>query len=390
MLYIDPDLHNPKINGIPLIVDNRINPSIAINKDDLVAENGILIEKFDDGTIKFSLNQDIQSGDNRFTNIQQIDFMSNLPSVLFKYLNALFDGMEDTVFYTVDYSLHKNRDSISPSVVNQFDLNGNAGIPYDGIPFGHINVNAEIKSIEYEKGQGLLFNFNNSNDNVYSIVISLYDDFSSVVGSFSTSKNEYFISFDDFESGTYYWRVSSIKKSTLEKSFYEYGSVVFTWHEPPYSTDCCPKNLTGPSSDFNIQTSADSVYFYNYNTDSSYSSFSDREWILFSSNFGGDYGGPEVRYLNVSWSRKDNKYMYASNEITLVFYNGWDGGANSNFYGSDDGSTWVLIKELNISNYWSGTYTFQLNAPAKYKYFKISTGSSDYGGYCSLRKIEVS
>ena len=51
MIYIDPDLHNPKINGVPLLVDNRINPSIAISKDDLVASDGIFIEKFDDGTI---------------------------------------------------------------------------------------------------------------------------------------------------------------------------------------------------------------------------------------------------------------------------------------------------------------------------------------------------
>lgn len=232
MIYIDPDLHNPKINGVPLLVDNRINPSIAISKDDLVASDGIFIEKFDDGTIQISADVNTSQGESKYTTIQSIDFMSNLPSVLFKYLNALFDGIGTKLYYVRDYSLDKKRDEIKPSVLYEFDSSGNPGIINEDIPSGNVIVSASVKDSDYEDGQGVLFNITKEQDCIYNITIATDSEFESVVLASSTGKNTCFVSLDNFQSGTYYWRVRSINKNNFVKSEYTSGSFNFVWQEP--------------------------------------------------------------------------------------------------------------------------------------------------------------
>ena len=54
MLIIDPNLHNPTINGMQLIVNNRINPKIALAQEDIYGADGVIVEKFQDGTIMIS------------------------------------------------------------------------------------------------------------------------------------------------------------------------------------------------------------------------------------------------------------------------------------------------------------------------------------------------
>ena len=117
MLIIDPNLHNPKINGVELIVNNRINPQLAISKEDILAGDGVVVEKFEDGTIKISVRKDGQDTEssNKFLGLYEIDFMNFLPSVLYKFLNPLFSGMTETVFYAVDHSVRRNTSEFKPA-----------------------------------------------------------------------------------------------------------------------------------------------------------------------------------------------------------------------------------------------------------------------------------
>ena len=42
MLIIDPNLHNPTINGMQLIVNNRIKPKIALAQEDIYGSDGVI------------------------------------------------------------------------------------------------------------------------------------------------------------------------------------------------------------------------------------------------------------------------------------------------------------------------------------------------------------
>jgi hypothetical protein len=127
MLIIDPNLHNPTINGMQLIVNNRINPQIALAQEDIYGADGIVVEKFQDGTIVISADIDsINDGKyKKYVNIYEIDFMKNLPSVLYKFLNSLFSGINVDIFYSNDYSLSRSVKSFTPSGIYRYDINGN-------------------------------------------------------------------------------------------------------------------------------------------------------------------------------------------------------------------------------------------------------------------------
>lgn len=127
MLIIDPNLHNPIINGIKLIVNNRINPRLALAAEDIYGENGVVIEKFQDGTIKISADIDtINRGEYyKFLTIKDIDFMNNLPSTVYKFLNSLFSGIDEKIFYVKDFSVKRDTTLFKTSPIYRFDINGN-------------------------------------------------------------------------------------------------------------------------------------------------------------------------------------------------------------------------------------------------------------------------
>ena len=52
---------------------------------------------------------------NKFLGLYEIDFMNFLPSVLYKFLNPLFSGMTETVFYAVDHSVRRNTSEFKPA-----------------------------------------------------------------------------------------------------------------------------------------------------------------------------------------------------------------------------------------------------------------------------------
>ena len=127
MLIIDPNLHNPVINGVELIVNNRINPQLALAAEDIYGENGVVIEKFQDGTIRISADIDTISGGEyrKFLTIKDIDFMNNLPSTVYKFLNSLFSGIDENIFYVKDFSVKRDTTLFRTSPAYRFDIDGN-------------------------------------------------------------------------------------------------------------------------------------------------------------------------------------------------------------------------------------------------------------------------
>lgn len=395
MLYIDPDLHNPKVNGIPLMVGDRINPEIAINKDDLVAAEGIIIDKFSDGTIRISADiSGASTGEgDKYINIWDIDFMSTLPSVLFRFLNALFDGLEAEVFFYRDHSISKTRRDFVPSYFCQFDVSGDAASYPEEETFGEINVTAELKGINYSDadsgflGQGVLISMNNNGNYLYSVLIASDSGFTTILKSITTSKNKVFVSFNDYASGTYYWYVRATDKQTITKSDPESGSFNFTWQEPPYTTNCCPRNLTGPTQDFTISYSGGDWYAYDDNWENCASQ--QLLWIFFSSNYGGYYDPSMSGPSTIVWSRADGKKMLASSSVTLTFDTALNGACNCYLEGPDNGTDWTVIQNLIPSSYWTDVHNFTINNVTPYTYLRIRTGQGDYGNWNSLKKIEV-
>lgn len=236
MLYIDPNLHNPKVNGVPLIVNNRINPDIAINRDDIVSGDGVIIDKYPDGSIKISANVSgiVASDSDKYLNVFDIDFMSSLPSVLFKYLVVLFDGLDVDVFFVRDYSVTKNRTSISPGVRCSFDVNG-VQKQYESDEYvGQTICSAELLSNSSENGQGLFMTFEENPRMCHYIKIYRGNsvDEENVLVESNIFSNYYFKSFDNFATGDYLWTATDIDRYTFDKKEPAQGVVSFEWEQP--------------------------------------------------------------------------------------------------------------------------------------------------------------
>lgn len=241
MLYIDPNLHNPKVNGIPLLVGGRINPALAVAGEDLIAADGIVIDRYQDGTIKISADVgSASSGDSdKYVNVWDIDFLSTLPSALFRYLNVFFDSASAEFFIYRDHSKARKTYNFETSPFFQFDVSGNHGeFPVEE-RFDAIQVTVETKDVYYintethDSGQGILIELQQDDRYVYNVDISADSGFSSINKSIMTTKNNIFVSFDDYASGMYYWRVMATDKTTFMKSEYALGSVNFVWQQPP-------------------------------------------------------------------------------------------------------------------------------------------------------------
>jgi hypothetical protein len=310
MLYIDPNLHNPKINGIPLIVDNRINPDIAINRDDIVAGDGIVIDKYPDGSIKISANVNgIVSGDSdKYTDIWNIDFMSSLPSVLFKYLVTLFDGLDVEVFFVRDYSLSKHNKDLSPGASCSFDVNGLQKSGEHDLITGQTVCSVELLDNNSELGQGVYFTFEDNPQLLHDVEIYRSNSSSNYINVFRSTifSNNYFKSFDKINSGEYYWTVTDTDRYTFEKREPAFGFIDFTWEEPKWPEYAAPKNMS--SNEFAEWIVSDS---YTYNANDSYLAFTDNANEYCS--IYGSYDSPAW----ISWKNKENKVLIRTIEITL-------------------------------------------------------------------------
>lgn len=370
MLYIDPNLHNPKVNGVPLIVNNRINPDIAINRDDIVAGDGVVIDRYPDGSIKISANVNgIITGDSdKYLDVWDIDFMSSLPSVLFKYLVTLFDGLGVDVFFVRDYKVAKNRTSIYPGTSCSFDVNGIQKQYEQDVYLGQTICSVELLDNSNEIGQGLYITFEENPRICHHVKIYRGNsiDENNVLIESNVCLNYYFKSFDNFASGDYLWIVTDIDRYTFDKREPVQGVVSFEWEQSPYPYDASPTNMTSNENSEWI-VSGSSVYsgqevFNVFNNDDN----------VFHTNSSYEHW--------VSWRNKNKKVKIGRISITSSDDSYWSSSLSSlRFEGSDDGQTWTEISILN-AEYGSATKNeFLIQNSRPYYYHRLySLSPSSY------------
>ena len=355
MLIIDPNLHNPTINGIQLIVNNRINPQIALAQEDIYGADGIVVEKFQDGTIMISADIDsINDGEyKKYVNIYEIDFMKNLPSVLYKFLNSLFSGIDIDIFYSNDYSLSKNVKSFTPSGLYRYDVNGdNEQIEEEY--FGNVSVVVNI--IETEHEQFLSFEFDD--DYVHEVETSYDEDFLNIIEKKIFAGNLIKIQLYDYNSGTIYWRARGFDRKSFMKTYYESGSLDFVEEGYQYPYEASPLNISSNNDgDWTVNQSSvlQSQYGYfafNENGNVFHSNTNQPHWI--------------------SWMNNNRKVLIGKISITSSDDSAWSSSLNSlKLQGSDDGSTWVDIQTLNGQYGSATTHEFTINNRIPYYYHRL-------------------
>ena len=274
----------------------------------------------------------------KYFGVWEIDFMTALPSESFKYYNPLYDGLNTNVFFMQLFDLTRNVSNYKPAIAYQFDKDGNVAEYPEEETFAPIEATVEMQTIEdlSAGGQGPVFYFEQNTNYVYTLAIATDQNFQNIIFEKITGKTKLFISYNNMDSGTYYWRVFVTDKSTLLKSQYTIGSFEFTYAEPPTSDSCCPKNLTSAyiedleNTEFIIGTNMQYWVFYEYyNPEYDYwepiqktVTGSEAAWPFFAdvNNYNWACGGC-VPYMSngsyVSWTRRDGLKMVADKHIRL-------------------------------------------------------------------------
>ena len=229
----------------------------------------------------------------------------------------------------------------------------------------------------------------NKKDYLFTYVIAKDPQYTEIVYEKMTSKDEHFISFNNFDSGKYYWRVHGTNKTTLTKTNYLTGYVDFVYQQPPTTESCCPKNLTSDpaanpeTAEFIIDTDA-STWVYDQYGERSISG-SECAWGFFWNNWGncGPWSSPPPYFSSnqtVSWHRTDNLKMIANSHVRILFGSCY-GPCTCYFEGSENGTTWTTIATMPCDNW---DYTYTLTQQAVYTYFRIRVGSDT-----KIKRIEV-
>lgn len=228
-------------------------------------------------------------------------------------------------------------------------------------------------------------------DYLFTYVIAKDPQYTEIIYEKLTSKDNLFISFNDFKTGKYYWRVHGTNKTTLTKTNYFTGQIDFVWQQPPTTDKCCPIGLTSdPALDENSEYIVDTditAYMWNPETGQQRNATgSEVAWMYFRQNLtnclpntmGLPYCGNN-QY--VSWYRRDNLKMIADKHVRLISGSCYCYESLYYFEGSDNGSSWTTIAEINVTDY---DYTYLLTQPVVYSYFRIRMGRDQ-----KLKGIEV-
>lgn len=386
-LIIDAELFNPKVNNKDLLTGSRINPEIGLASQDLAEGDNITIEKTADGRLRISASvPDAGVSYTIFSETQKEEFLKNLPSRYFCYLSTLFSGIDINLEKINLYYVDKSQDVIkSPPEGFSYDINGDVSFTPPDTSLGEVNATMELKDNSYENGQGGLFTINTDIDRVYyTLQISKSEEFSDLLLEKNGVQKEFFVSFGDFETGDYFWRLKIIDISNLHASLWTSGNFSFTWEEPPYADVACPSGLTSSTSDpawvFNVAG-------WNRNVSEA--------WNLFSSS-----GFPQYSYNSyfqngenyyISWTRSDGKKLLAKSGCSFMFEPSGP-GAPRNFWieGSNDGNIWETIFSQEITNqYQSNPYTYSFSNDIPYTYLRVRFDNSYSGPYSYVNKIEV-
>ena len=227
-------------------------------------------------------------------------------------------------------------------------------------------------------------------DYLFTYVIAKDPQYSEIIYEKMTSKDNHFISFNDFKTGKYYWRVHGTNKTTLTKTNYLSGQIDFVWQQPPTTYNCCPIGLkSDPNADENSEYIVDTDIEAWMRDPETYqqrsATGSEVAWMYFReslTNCMPNTMGLPYCYNNryVSWTRRDGLKMIADKHVRIIsgqcYYD-----SLYYFEGSNNGSSWTTITEIRVDDY---DYTYMLTQPAVYKYFRIRMGQDQ-----KLKGIEV-
>ena len=371
MLIIDPNLHNPTINGMQLIVNNRINPKIALAQEDIYGSDGVIVEKFQDGTIMISADiSSINDGEyKKYVNIYEIDFMKNLPSVLYKFLNPLFSGVNVGIFYSNNYSLSKNVKSFMPSGSYKYDINGNVE-QIEEEYFGNVSVVSNLNETEYE--QFLSFEFNDNY--VHEVETSYDEDFLNVIEKKTFAGNLIEIQLQDYNSGMIYWRARGFDRKSFIKTYYEYGSFDFVKKEYQYPYEASPLNISS-NNDGDWTVDQSSFYDGQYG----YFAFNENDSV-FHSNTNQPHW--------ISWKNNNRRVLIGKISITSSNDSYWSSSLSSlKLQGSDNGSMWTDIQTLNGQYGSATTHEFVINNKTPYYYHRLYSLSPN--SYMTIKFIRA-
>lgn len=337
----------------------------------------------------------------KYFGVWEIDFMTVLPSESFKYYNPLYDGLNTNIFFIQLFDLTRNINVYKPAIAYQFDKDGNVAEYPEEETFDPIEATVEMQTVEdlFAGGQGPVFYFEQNNNYIYTLVIATDQNFQNIIFEKITGKSRLFISYNNMESGTYYWRVFATNKSTLLKSQYTIGSFEFTFAEPPTSDVCCPKNLTieynsdPENTEFILDTNISFSYMQEY-YEPAYDDWyirdvtlSGREaaWAFFANVNSYNWPCPGcVPYFPngsyVSWTRRDGLKMVADKQVRMRISDCYVNSIFA-FEGSENGTVWTEIARIQTN---SNDYTYQLTQRAVFTHFRIRSLCDT-----KLRKIEV-
>ena len=337
----------------------------------------------------------------KYFGVWEIDFMTALPSESFKYYNPLYDGLNTNIFFMQLFDLTRNVSAYKPAIVYQFDKDGNVAEYPEEERFDPIEVTVEMQTVEdlSAGGQGPVFYFEQNKNYVYTLVIATDQNFQNIIFEKITGKSKLFISYNNMDSGIYFWQVFVTDKSTLLKSQYTIGSFEFTFAEPPTTDNCCPKNLTREyindleNAEFIINTNMQYYVFYEYyNEEQDYWDYiqknvsgSEAAWPFFANmnNYYWDGGGCTPYMSNgsyISWTRRDGLKMVADKHIRFRLADCYSNSTFA-FEGSENGTVWTEIARIQTN---SNDYTHPLTQIAVYTHFRIRALCDT-----KLRKIEV-
>lgn len=370
MLYIDPNLHNPQINGIPLLVNNRINPDIAISKEDIVGGNGIIVDKYPDGTIRISANVSgtTTSDGDKYTNVWDIDFMSELPSVYFKYLNPLFDEAEVELFFVRDFSAANATIDLSPAYGYQRDENDDQKVYQDK---EYVYLDYSVSTVVNNDTVEFSCEFNHDIGHAY--FLNIYSSNNEQILSTCFSEDNYTVWLSKFPSGVYEWEVYAFNIYSMEIYTKKTGQFSLE-NNVQYLAVAAPQNMSS-NEDSNWLISCSSIL---NSSNDAYVAFN----VSSASNHNHFHTASSPKPHWISWKYKHGKVLIGKIEITSSAYDtAWnDALTKMSFEGSDDGVNWTRINTLESSypNV-ATTRTFVLNNSRPFQWHRlVSLADSTY------------
>ena len=99
-VIINPNLHNPKIDGVDLLVNGMLNKDIGLSYGYLVDGDGVTIERDSNGYITISLKDFDDSYLEFYSKRRDIDFLQIMPSTAYYKVYVKVGGKLDDVFLT--------------------------------------------------------------------------------------------------------------------------------------------------------------------------------------------------------------------------------------------------------------------------------------------------